>query len=98
MIDLAKTAIRITPLVPRYYPEVLARAYYGSSRNDEAIAVSKEILKRDPGNIEALLVLAGAITVLDRTNEAQSAILDLLRLKPAYTVEEFARFHPYRDQ
>ena len=96
-IDLAKTAIRITPLFPRYYPEVLARAYYGCSRNDEAIAVSNEILKLDPDNIEALLVLAGANIVLDRIKEAQGAIQKLLRVQPAYNVEAFAESHPYRD-
>ncbi len=97
-IALAKTAIRITPLFPRYYPEVLAKAYYGSSRNVEAVELSKEILRRDPNNLEALLVLAGASVVLGQISEAQDAIQRLLKVNPAFTVDEFASSHPYKNQ
>ena len=63
-----------------------------------SIAVCNEILKRNPDNIEALLVLAGASIVPGRIKEAQSAIQELLRIKPGYNIEEYAGSHPYKDQ
>jgi cytochrome c-type biogenesis protein CcmH/NrfG len=60
--------------------------------------VSEEILKREPDNLEALLVLAGANVVLNRIRGSQRAIQKLLGTKPAYTVAEFARFRPYQDK
>jgi hypothetical protein len=41
-IDLAKRAIRITPVYPTYYPAIRARVYYLCDLSIEAITVAKK--------------------------------------------------------
>jgi len=96
-IELAKTAIRITPVFPMYYPSVLARAYYLCDRNEEAIAVANEILNRNQDDLDALLILAYASAAIDRMNDAHQAVREIIRVRPGFTLEEYAKSQPYRD-
>ena len=96
-IEFAKNAIRLTPVYPTLYPAVLASAYYGCDRNEEAIAAAKEALKRDRDNLDALLVLAGANAALGQMEEAHGATREVLKVKSEFTLEEFAESQPYKD-
>jgi adenylate cyclase len=96
-VELAKYAIRLTPAFPTLYPAILASAYYGCARNEEAIASAEEVLKRDRDNLDALLVLAGARATLGRMEEANKATREVFRVKPGFTLEEFAKSQPYKD-
>ena len=96
-IELAKSAIRHTPAHPTFYPAILASAYYGCGRYEEAIAAAKEALNRDRDNLDALLVLAGANAALGQTEEAHGATREVLKVKPEFTLEEFAKSQPYKD-
>ena len=96
-IELAKRAIRITPVFPMWYPSILARAYYLCDRNEEAIAVAKEILNRNQDQLDALLILAYASTAINRVNDAHQAVREIIRVKPGFTLEEYAKSQPYRD-
>lgn len=96
-IELAKTAIRITPVFPMYYPAVLARAYYLCDRNEEAIAVANEILNRSQEDLDALLILACASVVLGRRKDFKQAGREIIRVKPGFTLKEWAKSQPYND-
>ena len=96
-IELAKRAIRITPVFPMYYPAILARAYYLCDRNEEAIAVAKEVLNRDQNDLDALLILACASAVIGRMNDAHQAAREIIRVKPGFTLDEYAKLQPYKN-
>ena len=96
-IKLAKSAIRLTPVHFSLYPAILASAYYGSHRNEEAIAVSKEVLKRDSDNLDALLVLAGAKAAMSHIEEAHRVAQEILRVNPEFSLEEYAQSQPYKE-
>jgi len=96
-IELAKTAIRLTPAYPTLFSAILASAYYGCGRNEEAIAAAEESLKLDRDNLDALLVLVGAKAALGQTEEAHEATWEVLKVKPGFTLEEFAELQPYKD-
>jgi TolB-like protein len=96
-IGLAKRAIRITPVSPMYYPAVLARAYFLSDRNEEAITVAKEILNRSQDDLDALLILTSASAVMGRMKDANQAVREIIRVKPEFTLEEYAKSQPYKD-
>jgi TolB-like protein/tetratricopeptide (TPR) repeat protein len=96
-IKLAKSAIRLTPAHFSLYPAILASAYYGSHRNEEAIAVSKEVLKRDSDNLDALLVLAGAKAAMSLIEEAHRVAQEILRVNPEFSLEEYAQSQPYKE-
>jgi adenylate cyclase len=60
-IELAKFAIRLSPVYPPFFQTILAAAYYGSGRYEEAIAAAEDTLKSDRENLDAFLILSGAI-------------------------------------
>jgi adenylate cyclase len=96
-VTLAKYAIRLAPVHPTFYQAVLISAYYGCRRYEEAIAAAREVLKTDGDNLDVLLVLTCANAALGRLAEAQIASRDVLRVKPDFTTDWFARTRPFTD-
>jgi TolB-like protein len=96
-IELAKFAMRLTPVYPVYYPAVLAAAYYGCGRYAEALAAAREILQSDGDNLDALLILAAASAALDRVDEARKVCREVLASHPGFTLEKFAATQPYKE-
>jgi len=96
-IELARYAIRLTPVYPTFYPAVLAAAYYGSGQYDKAAAAAEEVLTSDRDNLDALLVLTGAKAALGQTDSARRVAHRVRRVKPDFTLDKFAASQPYKD-
>ncbi len=96
-IDLAKYAIRLAPVYPPFFPQILAAAFLGSGRYEEAIASSRDVLKRDPDNLGAFLILASANAALDRQAAAAKAASEVRRIKPDFAIQKYAATQPYKD-
>jgi len=96
-IELAKFAMRLTPVYPVYYPAVLAAAYYGCRRYEDAIAAARQVLQSETDNLEALLILAGANAALDRIDAARKACGEVLRVSPDFRLDKYAATQPYSD-
>ena len=96
-IELAKFAMRLTPVYPVYYPAVLAAAYYGCGRHKEAIAAAREVLQGDKDNLDALLIVAGANVALNRMDDARKACREVLASNPDFTIEKYAATQPYKN-
>lgn len=96
-IELAKTAIRLTPAHPTVYPAILASAYYGCDRHEEAIIAAEDVIKRDRDSLDALLIISGANVGLGRIEEAHKATREVLRVKPKFSLEEFAKSQMYKN-
>lgn len=96
-IELARYAIRLTPVYPTFYPAVLAAAYYGCGQYEEAVAAAEEILASDSDNLDALLVLTCAQAVLDQTDAARRVAYRVRRVKPDFTLDKFAANQPYKN-
>ena len=96
-IELAQYAMRLTPVYPVYYPAVLAAAYYGCGRYEDAIAAAREVLQSDRNNLDALLIVAGANAALDRIDVARQASGEVFRVSPDFALDTYAATQPYRD-
>jgi len=96
-IGLAKFAMRLTPVYPVYYPAVLAAAYYGCGRYQDAIVAAREVLQSDSDNLDALLIVAGANAALDRVDEARNACREVLASNPDFTLKKYAATQPYKE-
>jgi tetratricopeptide (TPR) repeat protein len=96
-IELAKTAIRLTPAHPTLYPAILESAYYGCDRHEEAIIAAEDVIKRDRDNLDALLIISGASVGLGRIEEAHKSTREVLRVKPEFSLEEFAKSQMYKN-
>jgi tetratricopeptide (TPR) repeat protein len=80
-----------------WYPSILARAYYLCDRSEEAIAAANEILNRNQDDLDALLILAYASAATDRMTDSRQTVREIIRVKPDFTLEEYAKSQPYRD-
>ena len=97
-IGLAQFAMRLAPVYPSYYPAVLSAAYFGSSRFEEALDAANISIEADPNNLDALLLIIAANAALGRLELAKEAARKVMILKPDFTIETFAKSHPYKDR
>jgi len=96
-IEHAEFALRLTPVHPPMYPAILASAFYGSERYEDAIAAAKTAIELDDTHIDPYLMLAAANAALGRGEEARWAAEKVRKLKPAFTLDDFATLQPYKD-
>ena len=97
-IDLAEYAVRLVPVNPPMYPAILASAYHGCDRHEEAISAALSSIELDDNNVDSNLVLAASSAVLGRIDKAHGATQSVLKLKPGFNLEEFAATQPYKKQ
>ena len=90
--------MRLTPVHPPQYPAILASAFYGSERHEEAVAAAKTAIELDQRNVDPYLVLAASSVVLGDSEEARRAARIVLKLQPNFSLAAFAESQPYKDQ
>jgi adenylate cyclase len=96
-VEHAEYALRLTPVHPPMYPAILASAFYGSGRYEEAVAAAKTAIELDEAHIDPFLMLAASNAALGRGEEARLAADRVRTLKPAFTLDDFAASQPYRE-
>ncbi|HJY84941.1 MAG TPA: adenylate/guanylate cyclase domain-containing protein [Candidatus Binatia bacterium] len=98
-VGLVEKAMRLNPQYPGWYPYILGYAYRVTGRYEEAIEALKNALaRRSPCHLFTHLNLAAAYSELDRTEEAQAEAAEVLRISPNFSVEEYGRITPQKDQ
>jgi adenylate cyclase len=97
-IEHAQFALRLTPVHPPDYPAILASAFYGSERHEEAIAAARTAIELDQRNVDPYLILAASSVALGHSEEARRAARNVLKLQPDFSLAEFAESQPYKDQ
>ena len=97
-IEHAQHAFRLSPVHPQIFPAVLASAYHGAERYDEAMATAKDAIELDPNKIEPYLILAACAVVLGQTEEAQLAARKVRSVNPMFSLADFATAQPYKDR
>jgi tetratricopeptide (TPR) repeat protein len=96
-IPFAKQAIRLTPVAPAFYPEVLTAACYLAGRLEEAIESAHKTLALAPDNVNVRVVLAAALVETGRTEAAQAVVREILSFEPRFSLARFAAAQPHRD-
>ncbi len=98
-IPLLQKAIRLNPFVPAAISFVaLSTAYRMVGRFDEAVEQAKKAVEREPWNQMPYISLAAACILAGREAEARAAALEVLKINPTFSVEQFAGILPYRDR
>jgi tetratricopeptide (TPR) repeat protein len=72
-------------------------AYRDAGRYEEAIAVSREAIIKEPRNVIAHVVLTSTYSMLDRMDEARTAAAEILRIDPSFSLDRFAKTRPHID-
>lgn len=96
-VEVAEFAVRLTPVQPPIYPAILASAYYGCARHEEAIAAARAAIDLNEQDIDPHLILTASNVALGRSEEARSAAQKVRLLKPDFDLTAFAASQPYKD-
>jgi len=97
-IRFIKKSIRLNPFPPAFYLHHLGHAYRLAGQYDEAIEAYKRSAKIEPDNVFAYIGLAATYSLMGRIREAHEAGLEVLRIHPEFSLKEFAKVAPLKNQ
>lgn len=91
-------ALRLNPLSSPMTPHALGRIYLTLGRYDEAVPHLRRLVDTLPANTNGWLMLAACYAALDRRDDAEAAVRQILRINPAYCLLDILRLTPYARQ
>jgi len=97
-IELVNRALRLNPIPAHFYYTVLGIAYRLEGRYGEAIELVNKCLEENPDNLQALLLLAACCSFLNRSEDANKASKEILRINPKFSVVNYVTTLPYKNQ
>jgi TolB-like protein len=95
--ERVRKAIRIAPVYPPWFIEILAAAYRDGGQLDMAEMAAREAVRINPGSREARLILASALVRRGAGDEARSVAATVLAKEPGFSSRAYADNLPYRD-
>lgn len=95
--ERVRKAIRIAPVYPPWFIEILAAAYRDGGQFDMAEMAAREAMRISPGSREARLILASALVRRGAGEEARSVAAAVLANDPGFSSRAYADNLPYRD-
>jgi adenylate cyclase len=97
-IPLQQKAIRLNPFAPGQYFNLLSVAYRMLGRYDAAVEQARKAVERDSKNQFGYSNLAAACILIGHEEEARAAAAELLKINPKFSLEQWAKALPYKDQ
>jgi adenylate cyclase len=92
-----ETMARLDPHTPGPYQHFWAQAHFALGHFDEAAALLKARLARQPHSDVSHVLLAACYGHLGRAEEARAEWQEALRVNPDYSLEERRRILPYKN-
>jgi adenylate cyclase len=100
-VALGEKAIRLHPFCSIYYLTTLARSYRMAGRYEKALALYRHSLNRAQKEahypLPAYIGLADVYSAMGRVKEANTQALEILRLNPSFSLENWSKTEPFRD-
>ena len=96
-VHYEKQALRLSPLAPENSLTELGRAYCHLERPKEAIQVLMRGLESRPYWMTFRTLLVFAYVEAGESNEAEEQVAEILRMKPKFSVANWAKAHFYKD-
>jgi len=96
-IALFQKALRLNPFPPAVFLVRLSMIYCIAGRFEEGITEAKKAVEREPKNQFPYLSLVYAYISAGREEEGRAAALEVLKINPAFSLEQVAKLLPYRD-
>jgi adenylate cyclase len=83
-IPLMRRAMRLSPMYPAWYLNILAFAAYALGDYEQAESAARQGLQRDPAYADCRAIVAAACHALGRGEEAHREAAELVRRDPTY--------------
>ncbi|MBW1815753.1 MAG: tetratricopeptide repeat protein [Deltaproteobacteria bacterium] len=97
-IEFLERAVRLNPMTPNLYFSTLAGAYQGLGNNDRAMQLYEKVVKRNPNHFPAWVRLTLIYMEIGEDDKAHKAAKEVLRLNPKFSVENYIKATPPKDQ
>jgi adenylate cyclase len=97
-VSIFQKAIRFNPFPETGFLMNFAGAFRIAGRYEEAVSTYKKSIAREPNNILAHIGLAAAYSMMGREKDARLEAAEVLRINPNFSVDNFGRRIPYKDQ
>jgi adenylate cyclase len=97
-IVYGKKSIRLNPFPPPNSFHWLGRAYFMTGQYDEAIQTFKKALDASPNYLPGHAFIAASYSSIGRETEAAAAAEQVLRIKPKFSLESYAKTLPYKNK
>jgi len=97
-IPICKKAMRLNPIAPAPYFNSMAIAYRMVGQYDKAIEYLEEGTQRYPNYIFSHLNLSACYILVGQEQEAYTEAKEVLRLKPKFSVDRFAKTLQLKNQ
>ncbi len=97
-VPIIKKAIRLDPHAPGWYMHILASAYRDINKFEEAMKWGEKAVQQNPKNVLSRVILCSIYSLAGRMDEARAQAKEIMRLNPKFSVEQFARTDPQKNQ
>lgn len=93
----ARRAIRISPVYPPWFMEILSGAYRECGQNEFAVTTAQEGVRLAPKSVNGRVVLASALVRGGWPDEARRVARQILEIDAGFSVAQYAARQPFRD-
>jgi len=97
-IALFERGLRLDPFAPGMYLAASSGAYRMTGRYDKAVEQARKAVKRDPESQLTQIALASACICAGREAEARTSAAEVLKINPNFSLEQYAKALPFKDQ
>ena len=97
-LSTIEKAIRLNPMTPEWYLHELATYYRLQGRYEEAIAILKKNLDRNPDYLMSRINLTASYSMAGKLDQARTEAKEVLRKIPDFSAEQFMKGFPYKNQ
>jgi adenylate cyclase len=96
-ILMANKAIRLNPIPPSLYLNLLAALYRSKGNYKEALVWSEKAVKQEPKDTIANVNLCSVYYLLGREEDAHLQAKEVLKLNPKFSVKKLEKALPYKN-
>jgi len=95
-LPLIEKAVRLNPSIAQSFV-ISSMAYRIVGRYEDALQQAKKAVDRDPQSQLAQIALAATSILAGQEKEANDAAIEVLKINPTFSVEQYGRTLPFRD-
>ena len=97
-ISLSKRAMRLNPIPPAMYFNILGLSYRESKRYEESISTLKEGIARYPEYVLSRYVLVTTYCATEQYEEARAEVREIFKIDPRFNLEQHTMKVPFKDR
>ena len=96
-IPLMKRAMQLNPHHPAWYPYVFGLSYFFLNENTKAVEILEKGMVHNPDFLGVHIALAGLYAIIERSEDAEIEVKEVLRISPGFSIEVLQKMLPLND-